>query len=367
VININKERENSFMPRARFLQVFSALFILALLVAFPPAQGQQSAPPPSAQTQDQSQDKSEDQNSSAGTLKFNVNVVQLFFNVNDKNGAQVPNLTKDEFEVLEDGKPQAIKYFAAESNLPLAVGILIDSSASQTRVLHMEKQVGGEFLNEILRDKDLAFVVGFDVRVDLLQDFTNSVPALKTALDSAHINTEGGVRTAVAGSSGGAVPAGTLHGTLLYDAVYLASNDELSQKVGRKAMILLTDGEDQGSQLNIQGAIEAAQKSDSIVYVLLCADRGFYGVGEYSGGGKMKKLTQETGGRVIVVGNKLNKLNDAFNRIAKELRSQYSIGYTPTKTAQDGAFRKVEIRAKEKDKDYRIQARTGYYAAAKRD
>jgi VWFA-related protein len=361
-INIDKERENTF-PKARFLQVFSALFMLALLAGFPPAQGQQSAPPPSGQTRSQG----EDQNPSADTLKVNVNVVQLFFNVNDKKGALIPNLTKDEFEILEDGKLQTIKYFAAESNLPLALGILIDSSASQTRVLHMEKQVGGEFLNEILRDKDLAFVLGFDVNVDLLQDFTNSVPALKTALNSARINTEGGGRTGIAGLGGGAVPAGTLHGTLLYDAVYLASNDELSQKVGRKAMILLTDGEDQGSQLNIQGAIEAAQKSDSIVYVLLCADRGFYGLGEYSGGGKMKKLAQETGGHVIAVGNKLNKLNDAFNQIAKELRSQYSIGYTPTNTAQDGAFRKVEIRAKDKGKDYRVQTRTGYYAAAKRD
>jgi VWFA-related protein len=366
VINnkINKERENTFMPTARLLQVFSALFMLALFVGFPPAHGQQSPPPPSGQQKGQG----EDQNPPADTLKVNVNAVQLFFNVNDKKGALISNLAKDEFEVLEDGKPQAIKYFAAESNLPLALGILIDSSASQARVLHMEKQVGGEFLNEILRDKDLAFVLGFDVRVDLLQDFTNSVPALRTALNSARINTEGGGQ-AIAGLGGGDVPAGTLHGTLLYDAVYLASNDELSQKLGRKAMILLTDGEDQGSQLNIQGAIEAAQKSDSIVYVLLCADRGFYGVGEYSGGGKMKKLTQETGGRVIVVGNKRNKLNDAFNQIAKELRTQYSIGYTPTNTAQDGAFRKVEIRAKDKDKDkdYKIQARTGYYAAAKRD
>jgi len=351
VIDINKERDNTFMPKARFLQVFSALFMLAPLVGFQPAKGQRSAPPPSGQTQGQS----EDQNPSADTLKVNVNVVQLLFNVNDKKGAPIPNLTKDEFEILEDGKPQTIKYFAAESNLPLALGILIDSSASQARVLHMEKQVGGEFLNEILRDQDFAFVLGFDVNVDLLQDFTNSVPALKTALNSARINTEGG----------GAGPAGTLHGTLLYDAVYLASNDELSQKVGRKAMILLTDGEDQGSQLSIQDAIEAAQKSDSIVYVLLCADRGFYGSGEYSGAGKMKKLTQETGGRVIAVGNKLNKLNDAFNQIAKELRSQYNIGYTPTNTALDGAFRKVEIHAK--DKDCRIQARTGYYAAAKHD
>jgi VWFA-related protein len=346
------------MPKARILQAFSALFVLGFLAALPAVTGQQSAPT-SFQTQ-----QGEDQSQPAGTVKVDVNVVQLFFNVNDKKGVPVRNLAKDEFEVLEDGKPQIIKYFAAESNLPLAVGILIDSSASQARVLHMEQQVGGEFLNEILRDKDLAFVLGFDVRVDLLQDFTNSIPALLTALNSATINTDGG-GTGIAGLGGGATPTGTLRGTLLYDAVYLASNDELSHQGGRKAMILLTDGEDQGSQLGVEDAIEAAQKSNSIIYVLLCADRGFYGFGEYSGEAKMKRFTRETGGRVIVVGNRLNKLRDAFNQIAKELRSQYSIGYTPTNTALDGAFRNIEIRAKGKDKEYKIQARTGYYAVAK--
>jgi len=349
------------MSKARILLVFSALLLLGLFVGFPAAHGQQSAPASS-----QKQGQGEDQDQSVETLKVNVNVVQLFFNVKDKRGALIPNLTKDEFEILEDGKAQTIKYFAAESNLPLTLGILIDSSGSQARVLDMEKQVGGEFLSEILRDKDLAFVLGFDVNVDLLQDFTNSVHALKTALNTARINTAGGGGTGIPGLGGGTVPTvGTPRGTLLYDAVYLASHDELSQQVGRKAMILLTDGEDQGSQLKIKDAIEAAQKSDSIVYVLLCADRGFYGFGGYSGEGEMKKLTQETGGRVIEVGNKFEKLKDAFNQIANELRSQYNIGYTPINTALDGTFRKVEIHAK--DKDYKIQARTGYYAVPKRD
>jgi VWFA-related protein len=149
---------------------------------------------------------------------------------------------------------------------------------------------------------------------------------------------------------------------LLYDSVYLAAHDELAQQVGRKAMILLTDGEDQGSQLRIRDAIEAAQKADSIVYVLLCADRGFYGGFGYSGEGEMKKLTQETGGRLIEVGDKFEKLKDAFNQIARELRSQYSIGYTPTNKAKDGTFRNVEVRSKG---GYKIQARSGYYAIAR--
>ena len=345
------------MGKARLPHIFGVLFILGILVGFPATNGQQSAP-----LSDATQSQREDQNQLVETLKVNVNVVQLFFNVKDKKSALIPNLTKDDFEILEDGKPQTIKYFAAESNLPLTLGILIDSSGSQERVLPMEKQVGGEFLNEILRDKDLAFVIGFDVNVNLLQDFTNSVDVLKTALNSARIDITGGRTTGTPGP-GGTVPV-VLRGTLLYDAVYLASNDELSQQVGRKAMILLTDGEDQGSQMRIPDAIEAAQKSGSIIYVLLCADRSFYGSGEYSGKGKMNKLTEETGGRVIVVGNKSDKLKNAFHQIANELRNQYNIGYTPTNTARDGTLRKVEIHAR--NKDYRIQARTAYYAVPAR-
>ncbi len=340
------------MAKARVFQILSAttLWLAATAVLA------QSSPAPQQQ---------EDQ--SLETLKVNVNVVQLFFNVKDKKGGLIPNLTKTDFDILEDGKPQTIKYFAAESNLPLTLGILIDSSGSQARVLDMEKQVGGNFLAEILREKDLAFVIGFDVNVDLLQDFTSSVPALKRGMDSARINTGGGGGV-IPGMGGGPVPtANGPRGTLLYDAVYLAAHDELAQQVGRKAMILLTDGEDQGSQLKVTDAIEAAQKSDSIVYVLLCADRGFYGgfgVG-YSGDSQMKKLTSETGGRVIEVGNKYDKLKDAFDQISRELRSQYNIGYSPTNSKLDGTFRKVEIHPK--DKDYKIQSRLGYYAVAKRD
>jgi VWFA-related protein len=295
------------------------------------------------------------------TLKVNVNVVQLFFNVKDKHGALIPNLTKDDFEVIEDGKPQTVKYFTAETNLPLTLGILIDSSGSQARVLGMEKEVGGNFLSEILREKDEAFVISFDVNVDLLQDFTNDVHLLKTALNKARINT--GFGGGPPGIGGGPIPTGNPRGTLLYDAVYLASHDELSHEVGRKAMILLTDGEDQGSQLRIKDAIEAAQKSDSICYVLLIADRGFYGFGGYSGDSEMKKLAGETGGRVIEVGNKFEKLKEAFDQIAKELRSQYNIGYSPANNKLDGTFRKVEIHSKQKE--YKIQARTGYYAIAR--
>ncbi|HKS76891.1 MAG TPA: VWA domain-containing protein [Terriglobales bacterium] len=343
------------MAKSRTLQAAGATTVLLLAALILVAHGQDNAPP--AQDQDQSLE----------TLKVNVNVVQLFFNVKDKKGGLIPSLTKSDFDLAEDGKPQSIKYFAAESNLPLTLGILIDSSGSQARVLDMEKEIGGNFLNEILREKDLAFVIGFDVNVDLLQDFTSSVSMLKKGMNSARINTGGGGGV-IPGMGGGPVPtANGPRGTLLYDAVYLSAHDELAQQVGRKAMILLTDGEDQGSQLKLADAIEAAQKADSIVYVLLCADRGFYGgfgMG-YSGDSQMKKLTSETGGRVIEVGNKYDKLKDAFDQIAKELRSQYNIGYTPTNAKLDGTFRKIEIHTK--SKEYKIQARSGYYAIAKRE
>jgi VWFA-related protein len=332
------------LPSALVLTLFLAVACLATA---------QSTPTLQDHTKDQDQDQSME------TLKVQVNVVQLFFNVKDKKGALIPNQTKNDFELSEDGKPQTIKYFTAESNLPLTLGILIDSSGSQMRVLEMEKEVGGAFLNDILREKDEAFVIDFDVNVDLLQDFTNDVRRLKAALNKAKINTGGG--GGIPGMGGGPVPTSNPRGTLLYDAVYLAAHDELSHEIGRKAMILLTDGEDQGSQLRIKDAIEAAQKSDSICYVLLIADRGFYGFGGYSGDSEMKKLAGETGGRVIEVGNKMDKLKDAFEQIARELRSQYNIGYTPTNNVQDGSFRKIEVHSKQ---GYKIQTRSGYYAIA---
>jgi len=349
------------MPKLRVFLIPGA-FCLLLLGAFVLVRGQSSPAPPQKDSGDQSQ--SDDQ--SMATLKVNVDVVQLFFNVKDKKGGLIPSLTKNDFQVSEDGKPQTIRYFAAESDLPLTLGILIDTSPSQGNVLQMEQDVGGSFLSQILREKDLAFVLSFDADVNLLQDFTSSTQRLRAALRDTHINGGTGGGGGIAGMGGGPVPTMN-HGccTMLYDAVYLASHDELAQQVGRKAMILLTDGEDDGSKLKIQDAIEAAQKSDSIVYVLLCADRGFYGFGGYSGEGEMKKLTQETGGRVINVGNKMDKLRDAFDQIARELRSQYNIGYVPTNRTKDGTFRKVEIRAN--NSGYKIQSRAGYYAVAKRD
>lgn len=358
------------MPKSLVSPRIAVLAVLCLVAAFMVAQqtpSQQSAPSQQPASPNQKSDqKSDDSQEPTETLKVSVNVVQLFFNVKDKHGALIPNLTKDDFEIAEDGKPQTIKYFTPETNLPLTLGMVIDSSGSQLRVLDMEKEVGGAFLKQVLTDKDEAYVIDVNVDTNLVQDFTRDVQRLQKALNSVKINSGVVFSTPLPGAGGGPVPTAATPGTVLYDAVYLSAHDMLAKEVGRKAMILLTDGQDEGSRLKIRDAIEAAQKADAIVYVLLCADRGSYfsqGMG-YSGEGDMRKLTEATGGRVINVGNKFDKLREAFDQIATELRSQYNIGYTPTNTTLDGAYRKLEIKNKQ---GYKIQARAGYYAGRKAD
>jgi len=319
----------------------------------------QDAPAQPPQQNQQGQPSSSDQEP-LQTFKSEVNVVNLFFNVKDKHGMLIPNLTKNDFEVFEDGKPQTVKYFSAESNQPLTLGIMIDTSASQTRVLDLEQEACAEFLRAVLRDKDLAFVINFDVDVDLDQDFTNNVRDLTRALNKMQINA--GMGGGPPGLGGGPVPT-TPRGTLLYDAIYLGADEKLKNEVGRKAMIIFTDGEDQGSRLRIQDAVEAAQKADTICYVILIADRGFYGGFGYSGDSDMHKLAEATGGRVIEVGNKQDKLKAAFDQIQNELRSQYNLGYTPSNNKLDGTYRKIQIKAK--GGEYKTQARQGYYAMAK--
>jgi VWFA-related protein len=347
-----------FLPSR--LPSLTAAFLLLFLAAASAALGQNptpSKPGDAAQTP-----AAQDAEKSDETIKVNVNVVGVFFNVKDKHGALMPNQTKDDFQVFEDGKPQTIKYFTAESNLPLTIGILIDTSGSQLRVLDMEKEVGGAFLRQILTDKDEAYVIDFDVESELVQDYTNDVHRLQAALNKVKINSgisSGG--SGVPGLGQGPIPNQNAPGTVLYDAVYVSATEMLSKEVGRKAMILLTDGEDEGSKKKIKDAIEVAQKSDAIIYVLLCADRGsYYSAGMmYNGESAMRTLTEPTGGRVINVGNKFDKLKEAFDQIAAELRSQYNIGYTSTNTKLDGSYRKLEIKSKQ---GYKIQTRAGYYA-----
>lgn len=306
-------------------------------------------PPPASSAAQQPVDIGDTQ-----TLKVNVNLVNLLFSVRDKNG-YITNLHKEDCQILEDKVEQKIRNFTQEKNLPLTIGILLDTSGSQQNVLPLEQEAGAQFLKDVLTPKDEAFLISFDINVDLLADYTNSSREIKRALDKASINTGAG--------TGSVTGNGSPRGTLLYDAVYLAAHDKLRQEAGRKVLIILTDGQDQGSQETLKSSIETAQKANALVYVILIADRGFYGgfsMG-YTGAGDMDKLAKETGGRVINVGNNGKKLEDAFNQIQEELRTQYLVSYTPTNLKLDGSFRTLNVSC---GKDTKVQARKGYYAMA---
>src|SRR5580698_3386957 len=299
------------------------------------------------------------------TFKVQVNLVDLFFTVKDKSGQLVPHLTKNDCTVEEDKAPQTLKNFVAETNLPLTLGILLDTSGSQQRVLPLEQDAGSQFLQRVLRSQDEAFLLSFDVNVDLLQDFTNSAHELSRAMSKAEINTAGGNGAGgIPGAGGGTVPTvGDPKGTLLYDAIYLASTEKLNQESGRKAMIILTDGEDEGSRTRIADAIAAAQRSNVMIYVILIADREMYwnqGMG-YGGYSAAKRISDETGGRLIDVGNNGQKLQAAFAQIEDELRTQYIASYTPTNTKLDGTFRHIAVQCGDGTK---VQVRKGYYANA---
>jgi VWFA-related protein len=338
--------------------------VAALLLGLPvlvPTGWAQLAPSPDAPPVSTAPDTApEDQ--PVATFKLNVNLVDVFFTVKDKSGELVPHLTKDDCTVLEDRQPQKLKSFVAETHQPLTLGILLDTSGSQYRVLPLEQDVGSQFLERVLKPKDEAFLLSFDVNVDLLQDYTNNPRSLAHAMGKAEINTAGGNGAAgIPGAGGGTIPTiGAPKGTVLYDAVYLAANQKMNQESGRKAMILLTDGEDEGSRVKINDAIAAAQKSNVIVYTILIADRSFYGDIGYTGYSAMKKLTEETGGRLIDVGNNGKKLQDAFQQIEDELRTQYVATYTPLNTKLDGTFRKVSVECK--GDGMKVQVRKGYFA-----
>jgi len=339
------------------------LGLAALLVGLPAVSATgwaQLAPSPDAPPVSTAPAQQEDDQSVA-TFKLQVNLVDMFFTVKDKQGNLVPHLTQDDCTVFEDKQPQKLKTFVAETHQPLTLGILLDTSGSQMRVLPLEQDVGSQFLERVLTKKDEAFLLSFDVNVDLLQDYTNSPRMLSRAMSKAEINTAGGGGGGIPGAGGGTIPSiGAPKGTILYDAVYLASNEKMNQEAGRKAMILLTDGEDEGSVHKIQDAISAAQKSNVIIYTILIADHGFYGGFGYSGYSAMKKLTEETGGRLIDVGNNGKKLEDAFQQIEDELRTQYVATYTPQNTKLDGTFRHVTVECK--GDGMKVQVRKGYFA-----
>lgn len=297
------------------------------------------------------------------TLHLTTRLVQTYLSVRDKSG-YVLGLTPADCQLLDDHTPQTIKTFTQEKNLPLTIGILLDTSGSQQRVLPIEQKSAVTFLKDVLTPKDLAFLITFDVNVDLLADDTSSLSELTTAINTATINAAS-ASVGLPGIGGGPFPTQHPRGTLLYDAVYLAAHDKLAPQAGRKVLILLTDGGDQGSQETLTSATEAAQKSNAILYVIYLTDHPFADnfSDPYSGKSAMQHLARATGGRVIDVGNNATKLQSAFTQIQDELRTQYLLTYTPT-TPTDSKFHPLEITC---GPDRTIQSRKGYYALPTED
>ena len=293
------------------------------------------------------------------SIKVNVDVVSLLASVRDKKGTLVPNLEKTDFTILEDGKPQEIKYFTRETDLPLTIGLLIDVSRSQANLLDTERSAASQFFRSVLQKKDEAFLISFGEECELLQDYTGSAQLLNRGLNGLQVS------SGVGGFGPGRVPTmGDPRGTVLYDAVYLAAGEKLRTEVGRKVIVVITDGVDQGSRMTIKQAMEVAQKADAVIYSIDYYDASAYGMFGWGGGGgesALHQLSDETGGHVYKV-DRRHTLDQVFKELQDEMRSQYSIGYTPTNPAKDGTYRHLEIKLA--NKDLKAQARKGYYAGA---
>jgi VWFA-related protein len=300
--------------------------------------------------------QNENEQAPSTTLRVTTAVVNVYAVVQDKQKHLIADLKKEDFELEEDDKPQEIRYFSRETDAPLTLGMMVDTSPSQGKVLGIEQEEAKAFLHQVLRPKDLAFVLHFDVEVELLQDFTTDQRLLAHAIDETVIN--GGGHGVMPGPFPTSDSGGATH---LYDAIYLASNELMRNEVGRKVLILLTDGEDQGSNVKLQTALEVAQKSNVINYSVAIIDRSFYWghTMGFSGDSVLRKLSDETGGRVLEV-NKSKDTSAAFQQIANELRTQYLLGYVPTNSKPDGSFRKIQVKVR--NGDYKVQARRGYYA-----
>ncbi|MGE0405313.1 MAG: VWA domain-containing protein [Candidatus Korobacteraceae bacterium] len=334
------------------------------------------------------------------TFSSTVNVVNVFATVRDKQGNIVDSLTKEDFLLEEDGRPQTIRYFSRETDLPLTLGLLVDTSYSVADQLDNEKRASAAFINKVVRDgTDSAFLIHFDSEVELLQDVTSSRQQLLSALET--------LRPTSAGPPGSGYPGGSGRrgggGTLLYDAIFLASDEMMRKQQGRKALIVLTDGSDQGSRTNLQSAIETAQRSDSIVYAIYFKGQDFTytmprrrGPSGWPGGGRpggwpgggwpgggwpgpggrfpfqlpglgadgkkvLQRVSRETGGRTFEVSSK-QPIEQVYAQIEDELRNQYSLGYSPDRDP-DNKAQFHRIRLKTRKSDLEVQARDGYYAS----
>lgn len=281
-------------------------------------------------------------------LRVDVNVVNILFSVRNKQGGLVGNLEKDAFQVFEEGKRQAIKYFEKQTDLPLTIGLLVDVSRSQENLIAIERDAASQFFSSVLKQKDMAFLIQFGSEAELLQDLTGSPRLLKDGLNQLRVIAQ------VGGFHPGPV-SNKMKGTVLQDAVYLAATDRLKGEVGRKAIVIISDGADMGSHYSIEEAIAAAHRSDAVIYGIYYVDNYNY-IGDQ---GALKRMARETGGRSFRVSGKTT-LQQIFRDIQEEMRTQYAMGYTPTDPGKDGSFRKIEI--KTADKNLKVQARRGYFA-----
>jgi VWFA-related protein len=377
---------------------FAVIVTLSFLASAIMAQSGSDAPANASVKKDASAPAQTSSDQRVTTMSVQVKVVNVFATARDKHGKIVNSLGKDDFTLSEDGRPQNIRYFARETDVPLTLGLLVDTSMSQRRVLGEERNASQSFLTQMLReDKDQAFVIHFDREVELLQDLTSSHEKLHDALESL----EAPQLTRASGGNGprgggGSDPGSGRRrhqaGTTLYDAVYLASDELMQKQQGRKALVVLSDGVDTGSKENLEEAIESAQRANTVVYSILFKDEEAYGNGggfgrtgisipgmggpgmggpgrgrggrrlpeQHADGKKiLERISKETGGRLFEVSKK-ESVDQIYSQIQQELRNQYSLGYTPDRGgATESGYHKIQVVVKQRD--IQVQARAGYY------
>src|SRR5262245_33273625 len=309
------------------------LIVLMMLVCTGAVFAQRGGPAPSQTTRPVANPQQQD------TLSVNGNLVDLLYTVADKKGKFITNLRKEDFKVYEDDKNQVITNFTAETDLPLTIALLVDTSGSIRDKLRFEQEAAIEFFYSTLhRGKDKALVISFDSGVDLLQDFSDDPEALANA-----------VRKIRAGG-----------GTSLYDAIYLAVNEKLAEQPGGLVIILISDGDDNSSRVSLTETLELAQRRNVAIYAISTNSAAYFGSNDQDRGDKtLKRFSEETGGKPFFP-KKIQDLAVSFQEIGEELRSQYRLAYIPSNNKADGTFRKIRIDVA--NKNYKVKARTGYYA-----
>jgi VWFA-related protein len=274
------------------------------------------------------------------TFSTNVKVVSMLATVLNKQGQIVHDLTKDDFAIAENGKPQVVKYFSRDTDLPLTLGLMVDTSMSQVNVIGAERAASFRFVDQVLREKtDQVFVMKFDMAVQTAQELTSSRDKLRQALAFVDTPTRNELRNQYGG------------GTLLFDAVVKASRDIMSRRQGRKALIVMSDGGENGSDASIQESIDAAHRADTMIYSIL--------FGGTEGRSILQRMSKETGGGYFEVTKKFT-IDQVFGAIQDELRSQYNLGFISDVPVRISEFRKLQLTVKEKG--FTVQARDKYWA-----